>query len=147
MDITLYKNHSSDNVIDKNLSEISVLRDCKIKSSENIININVILKTDITIMDCNYLFISELNKYYFIRNVQVNPTGIYNLSCEIDVLYTYRDLIKKLNAVCIETSIFDDYLQSNTYDVLSTLTSKSVTIPFDKSVNDVLTVTMGDIRK
>lgn len=147
MDITLYKNQSSDNTLNKTLNEISVLRDCKIKTSENIININIILKTDISILDCNYLFISELNKYYFVRNIQVTPQGVYNLSCEIDVLYTYRELIKTLNAVCIETSSFDDYLQSNTYDVLSTLTSKSITIPFDKSINDVLTVTMGDIRK
>ncbi len=147
MDIKLYKNHSSDNVLEKQITEISVLSDCKIKTTENIININVILKTDISILECNYIFLSELNKYYFVRNVQVTPNNIYNLSCELDVLYTYREIIKKLNAVCIETSTFDDYLQSNTYDILSTLTNKSVIVPFDKSVNDVLTVTMGDIRK
>lgn len=49
----------------------------------------------------NYCFVQDWDRYYFIKD-SVALTGRRGIiRCEIDVLYTYSEAIKRLNATCI----------------------------------------------
>lgn len=51
----------------------------------------------------NYCFISELNRYYFIKKVDFIRYGFYRVLLEIDVLKTYETEIKSLSPVIIQS--------------------------------------------
>lgn len=47
----------------------------------------------------NYAYIPDLNRYYFIDRVESYRTGVITVYLSIDVLYTYADAIKELQAI------------------------------------------------
>lgn len=46
----------------------------------------------------NYVYVVELERYYFIRN-WVMENGHVQLECEVDVLMSFKDSIKKQNVI------------------------------------------------
>lgn len=48
------------------------------------------LSIDTNILICNYAYIEEFNRYYFIDDIVVKSTNIYTLVLKLDVLETYR---------------------------------------------------------
>jgi len=46
----------------------------------------------------NYVYVEELDRYYFIRN-WVMENGHVQLECEVDVLMSFKDAIKKQNVI------------------------------------------------
>lgn len=46
--------------------------------------------------DINYLYIDELQKYYFIDNVQIKNNNLFILNLSLDVLKTYESIIENL---------------------------------------------------
>lgn len=98
MNIVLYNNKSPNNSIAKSLETIATYSDCIIKETTDLYNITVILNYVNNMRDANYLFISELNRYYYIDNFEM-ANGRVILSCHIDVLMTYRNEIEKCKIV------------------------------------------------
>lgn len=46
----------------------------------------------------NYVYVDELERYYYIRN-WVMENGYVQLECEVDVLMSFKDAIKKQNVI------------------------------------------------
>lgn len=46
----------------------------------------------------NYAYISDYGRYYFVDSVTIGRNGMYIVQLSIDVLMTYSDGIKKINA-------------------------------------------------
>ena len=46
----------------------------------------------------NYVYVEELERYYFIRN-WIMENGHVQLECEVDVLMSFKDSIKKQNVI------------------------------------------------
>ena len=89
MTITFYKTVSNENQIQK------VWTDCKrdtgtFKTDLDILNPKIII-SDISysILDFNYCFIQELNRYYFVKNITILSNNRFLIDCKIDVLKTY----------------------------------------------------------
>lgn len=55
-------------------------------------------------LSCNYLYCSEFERYYFVKNIAVDTAGRINISCAIDVLQTYSAAIKNCRATVIRTA-------------------------------------------
>lgn len=99
MMITFYTNYSEKNHLDKVLTQqgsiTGTLReDCSI--------INPVIKiesfTNFDISTCNYCYIAEFGRYYFINNINcVNK--LYEIHCHVDVLSTYKSCIRRNSAV------------------------------------------------
>ncbi len=99
MNISLYTSLSDKNVVDKELyhnADISgtLREDCSI--------INPVLKveglTAAQLKECNYLYIPDFGRYYFINNITLKGK-LYELNCHVDVLSSFKDKIRDNTAI------------------------------------------------
>lgn len=56
----------------------------------------------------NYAYISDFNRYYFVTNIIIISTNLYQISLKVDVLFSNLKGIKKLNAVIDRSSLFSN---------------------------------------
>jgi len=123
MEIVLYSTKNDDNVINKELNELYRFN-IKLKNDVYLINPTIILndKGSMNFRLCNYCWIEEFDRFYFIRNVRNITTNIWELVLECDVLETFKNDI--LNGVGEYTREITsgDYQSTNTnVDVRKTI--------------------------
>ena len=119
MTAILYNNTSDSREINKNLTELST------------INITLYLDTNVTtpifkvknfINNANYMYVSDLHRYYYINNYTISNQCVY-LHCSVDVLETYKTEI--LNSECLISRSENDY-NDNIVDTLAPITENTV---------------------
>lgn len=112
MTINLFQNNSDANVVSKSLTAkgtvTGTLREgCSI--IDPVIKIEGISGSDLPYL--NYLEIVEFGRYYYIRDI-VLVGKLFEVHCHIDVLETYKDQIKPLQAIIARNSEqYNLYLQ------------------------------------
>ena len=92
MELKLYATNDHDNVINKDLQLIYTVT-IKLKNTVDIIQPDIVLDDENT-MDfskCNYAYLSDFNRFYFIRSIKVMNNHFWNLSLECDVLESFKD--------------------------------------------------------
>lgn len=63
---------------------------------------------------CNYAYIPELERYYFVKNIVIMGLGLFKINLEIDVLYTYKNDIKNLGGIIARNEFdYNDYIYDN----------------------------------
>lgn len=85
--LTIYKNKSNQNVINKRIDLVSELK-CKFKDDIDILNPALLVKN---YKGGNYCYISDFERYYYIDDVALLKGGVYQLHCSVDVLKSYAD--------------------------------------------------------
>lgn len=119
MTAILYNNTSDSREINKNLTELST------------INITLYLDTNVAtpvfkvknfINNANYMYVSDLHRYYYINNYTLSNQCVY-LHCTVDVLETYKTEI--LNSECLISRSENDY-NDNIVDTLAPITENTV---------------------
>lgn len=100
----LYTNNSDERVVDKNLTVLHPINDepqegisCIFKDDTDLIHPTIIFNYAI-VPYCNYIWLSEPNRYYYVRNRTYSQGRVY-LECEEDVLYTYRNELRQREVV------------------------------------------------
>lgn len=108
--VALYQNNSENYRLDKSLtakySESCILKDgCSIESP-------VLLITNYNNMsDCNYMYIDDFNRYYFIEDIISVRDGLWEIHAHVDVLMTYSAEIKACTATFKrQENLFNLYL-------------------------------------
>lgn len=100
MEIYFYSCSSEKERLVKSL-ENETMFEGNFRNEVNVINPILQIATDsmdlYTIL--NYAYIPDLNRYYFIDRVESYRTGVITIYLSIDVLYTYADAIKELQAI------------------------------------------------
>lgn len=100
MNISLYTNTSDKNHMDKNITQMgstisgTLREDCSI--TDPVIKIAHI--TDFNIAKCNYAYIPEFGRYYYINDI-VCVGKLYELHMHVDVLMSFRGQIRGNSAV------------------------------------------------
>lgn len=91
--ITLFKNNNNNKVVNKGykLETYKVLNGT-FRDEVNILN-PIFQITNDEVPDCNYCYIADFRRYYYIDTITCVRTGLYELQCSVDVLYTYKDNI------------------------------------------------------
>lgn len=99
MNITLYTNKSDSNFVDKDITSLYTTTGV-IKEATSIID-PVILLGDIDnyVATCNYIYIQELNRYYYVGDIVSTNNGLWELTCHVDVLMSYRDTIRQQECI------------------------------------------------
>lgn len=108
----------------------------------NILNPSFIVEYNANLLNSNYCYISELNRYYYITSHNLERGNRLIFNCEVDVLKTYYEQIKNCTATVIRsesegkpTSIPDKQLpiNPNKQEVLSILFDKKpfMSVPED----------------
>ena len=94
MNVILYNNKSDKRQLVKNITEIKTIS-ATAKGDINIISPTLIIhNTDMT--NINYCYITELKRYYFLTNYTYITGQRIELHCNVDVLMSYADEIKRL---------------------------------------------------
>ena len=109
--LILYKNKSSDNTLNKTLTEPLEIR-VILKRDIDLTNPELILRDVIgyDLTEYNYCEISELNRFYFIDSIEsiTNETNLFRCTC--DVLSTYKLDILQCNARLKRSLKTGDYM-------------------------------------
>ena len=144
MQLVLYKNVSSDNTINKVLTNGTVFN-INLKRETDILNPDLFLVTltGIDYNDFNYAEIVELNRFYFIDSISSVNASLFKLECSTDVLETYKTEILNTEAS------FKKSIQVGDYGEVDLKTStKKLTEFFDSDLelepsNDVILSVLG----
>lgn len=144
--IILYSNSSAPEKLDKTLSEIVDLTGT-LKDASSFIDPTVMIEaTQSQMAACNYIRIPQFERYYFVKNITVLRTGLYQLDCHVDVLTTYKAGIRK-NSAIIERSQKDYELNLDDGSIKvnnnPTIQTKSFPQGFTTSLEFVLAVAGG----
>ena len=117
MTIKLYTNYSDKNHLDKSITQqgsdiTGTLReDCSIV--DPVIKIESITGLDIS--SCNYAYISEFGRYYYITNI-VCVGKLYELHMHCDVLMSFKSQIRSNTAVISRNQgVYNLYLQDGVF--------------------------------
>lgn len=96
--LTYYNNKSDSRYVVKDITAVSK------EGHSNPVNITLLENTSIVnptfkmkdvdlYMTANYVYVDELRRYYYIRNVTLS-NGYAYLECSVDVLMSYKDVLK-----------------------------------------------------
>ena len=94
MTIKLYKYNGDSRKVNKTLNSVQTISNANVILSMNIIDPIIVLDIDMdfnAINSFNYIYITELKRYYFVTNIEILENGFIKIYCHIDVLKTYAD--------------------------------------------------------
>lgn len=135
MTITLYYNHSENNVINKDKASARVLTGT-LREETSITNPVFIIESDATIVNYNYAYIPDFSRYYFITDITSVRNGLWRITLRCDVLESFADDI--LSSSCVidhSTNVgTNDYLNSDTW--VSTVKDKTDIIQFSSGLSN-----------
>ena len=145
--ITLYKNNSEDYALTKSLSTQLTLSNCVFKEDSSVENPNIVISTSTDITECNYMYIEDLHRYYFIREIGVVRAGVYYIRGHVDVLSTYASEIKACNAIISrQENLYNMYLDDPEFKTLNkseVVTKRFSSGGFTKNMSYILVVAGG----
>lgn len=144
MQLVLYKNISSDNTINKVLTDGTVFN-INLKRETDILNPDLFLVrlAGIDYNDFNYAEIVELNRFYFINSVSSVNASLFKLECHTDVLETYKDDIINSSSKyrrAIKTGDYGEFTPNFSED--TTITNYFSDVELESS-NDFILSTLG----
>lgn len=98
MNIKFYTNLSEKNAINKN---ITLLNDFAgvLREESSIIDPIIVVESLSDLANCNYAYIPDFGRHYFVTNIKCVRNSYYQVSMHVDVLMTYKDQILANNAI------------------------------------------------
>lgn len=122
--------------------------DCVLKAETSILRPTIILNSSsANLKGYNYMYIADLNRYYFIDDIVSKNNNIWEVSGHVDVLETYKQQILSNNAVIRrQSNQYNTYLNDaewNVYAYDDVITLKFSNSGFKKSLEYLLIVAGG----
>lgn len=116
--IQLMVNSSPKNQLDKSLTSVLTV-DGTLKDDTSIIDPVIKIQCDLSsVKKCNYMYISEFGRYYFITDIRSISANIAEFSGHVDVLTTYRDQIRSNTGITKrQENRWNLYLNDGTFSV------------------------------
>lgn len=136
MTITLMLSKSEPNSLSKELKAVATYTGT-LRAQCSIIDPVIEIQLDtlrLNISQCNYLYIPDFKRYYFIKNITVIRQNLWQISCHVDVLYTYADYIKQLPALVSRSGLDSPYIEDD--KVVYQSAPYIVTKTFPESLSD-----------
>ena len=142
--VTFYKNLSDKRVVSKNLETIKTIENCVYKEDSTILNTNIIVSYDTDIIQSNYCYISDNNRYYYITEKTKLSGGKILLNCNIDVLMSNKDELLQLTAtVDRNENESNAYLIDENYKALSYKEIVCKSFPQGMTRDSIILMTVG----
>ena len=143
MTVIFYKYDGIKNKINKTLSGGLTVNDVIIQNDFDITNFDLLIKNNSFNIEYNYCFIPDLNRYYFIENIEKMNGSIYKIRITVDVLKSFASQIENINAIITKSenpnNNFVDCEKSETFEseVIN------LTDNFNHSGNLILVTSLG----
>lgn len=96
--LTFYKNLSDPRTIDKNLVTVGTATAAPTETV-NLLTPRLVLNFNSNLLSANYCYISEFNRFYYIRNMEINTAQRLEIGCDVDVLKSHATQIKNCNVI------------------------------------------------
>lgn len=96
--VTLMNNQQELNKINKSPSTVMSLTGT-LREETDIIDPEINVEYNGTLTNCNYMYIAEFHRYYFITKIESIRTGLWRIYAHCDVLKTYAQAI--LGTECV----------------------------------------------
>lgn len=145
MTITLYTNNSEPVKLQKDLTEL-VTTQGTLKEGTTILNPDILISiTDATLLSkCNYAYIKEFGRYYFITDITVERNTQFRFAMHVDVLGTYADYLLQLNAVIArQENEYNLYLNDPCFRVEQRTKHKVINFPNEFSDSQFILAIAG----
>lgn len=142
--LKLYKNSSENNDVSKTLTD-----EHKVTGYSRVVvdMLNPVIElAGIEVNSYNYCYVQELNRYYYIENINIAPNGVYRLSMRIDVLMTYRDDIMASHGLITKNREYNPYTGDVDVESRYTLEKHEFENGFDFTNGDFVLVTMRGVN-
>lgn len=133
MNVKLYINESNNNVLNKKITLIS--------------EDNVLLKYDVDVYkpiikikkpllnNCNYVYIEDFKRYYYITNKKSINNDVIELSLKCDVLMSFKnDILNSKGLIIKSENLINNYINSDIY--VNDVREKTHVINFKNGFND-----------
>lgn len=93
MDITLYRSQAEDKMVHKEelLSEVATLQGALRQKNVSVINPVIEVAYSDELFNCNYAYIPEFKRYYYINEFSSIVNGMVAISLHVDVLMSFKD--------------------------------------------------------
>lgn len=101
--IIFYITQDERNRINKTLGNAETFN-ITIKENVSVINPTIKIQTNIDLSYYNYMYITNVKRYYFIENVEMLQGGLFSVSCSCDVLMSFKDDILNITGIVEETA-------------------------------------------
>lgn len=98
MNIILYKNSSDNNTIGKSLSGAVTLSGV-LRDESSVISPSFRIASNTNLSQYNYAYIESFGRYYFIKGITVERTGVWSLDLECDVVDSFKTEILANSAI------------------------------------------------
>lgn len=96
MIVQLGYTRANDRKIDKDFTVIRELN-CTIRGSITLLNPNLLVSYHQDIAECNYMYIPEWERYYFIDGITMVPGQMSEIRGSVDVLMSFSNQIKNMS--------------------------------------------------
>lgn len=111
MTIVMMNNRSELNKVSKDVVPLQEYTGY-LKNETSIINVDIVIDADK--IDGNYLYIRELDKYYFINDISSIRTRLWNINATIDVLQTYNtEIYEQYALIDNNRNVGNEYVDNN----------------------------------
>lgn len=100
--ISLFKTASENNRVVKDLTDEKQLSG-ELRNQTSVLNPKIRIESAENIAGYNYCYIPEFGRYYYIVDITSVRTRVWEVSMRCDVLMSYKDEIKGLNAILNNT--------------------------------------------
>ena len=141
--VKLHHNSSPDNKIGKSL-DAGLTMNCVLKEESSILKPTIIIEAATAPITYNYMYIQDLQRYYFIDDIVSKNNKIWEISGHVDVLETYKNKILSQEAVIArQEQRYNLYLNDpdfRTYNNDTIQTKKFSNSAFTKTLSYVLVV-------
>lgn len=143
--VNLYHNSSPDNKIGKDLDTPTTFS-CVLKEECSILKPTIIIEAATAPITYNYMYIDDLQRYYFIDDIVSKNNKIWEITGHVDVLETYKSGILAQSAVIgrqqkkYNLYLNDPDFMTYNYDTIQTLKFTTANGGFSKTLNYVLVV-------
>ena len=119
MEATFYYNKSASNVVGKTLELVETMSG-SFKQPFNVLDPTLQLSKAIDVLTYNYVYIPEVERYYYVTSQTVYQHGYYEISLHEDVLESTKSDFLPLPAIIArQQSKYNAYLNDDRYPVLA----------------------------
>ena len=156
MNVIFYRNTSDNRAVNKSLEELFTAN-CRIHGENSVMNPSLILETNTNSFNANYCYISDFDRYYFVKSITLLTGQRIQIDLSVDVLMTYKEEIKNLTANVLRyENIEPTFLTDSRIPLFSDTLQKVIEFPknifnlenpSENSKNFLLTVAGGDFNE
>lgn len=114
MQVTLMNMTSENKSLNKSWTVISTV-EAKLKEPCTVEDPVILISRERgNLINCNYIYIAEMGRYYFVKDNLLLANGMYQITLHVDVLQTYRAFVKSLTTLITrQENLVSDYIVDN----------------------------------